>query len=310
MNLSGIKSKFTNYQLNKMKELEMSVNNGKNVINASYLSSERFNPSERISLTLRTLPTMLSIEKGIKYSFKSLKNNPDIPKTVASPDFIDQFEKYAQSMGIKSIGYTKVPVDLIFKDLSIRYENAIVFTKEMDKHAVDNDIPRKSEKDLKLYNDFGKKINELADYLRENGFGAHASHPIAGAVTYPTLAQNAGLGWRGNSNLLITPELGPRQKISAIFTSIENLPVKENNEHSWIADYCKTCGKCLKVCPGDAIVKIESHDGFKGTKLVPGRCVSGYKSCTICLKECPFNKRDYVSLKNRFEKITKKRRIS
>lgn len=301
MTVGGIKSRFTNYQLNKMKELEMSINKGKDAIKASYLSSERVDVSERISLTLRTLLTMLSIEKNIKYSFKSLNNNPSIPKTVASPDFVDRFENYALSMGIKSIGYTKVPVELIFKGLSIRYENAIVFTKEMDKNAVDNDIPRKSEKDLKLYNEFGRKVNELTDYLRENGYGAHASHPIAGVVTYPTLGQYAGLGWRGKSNLLITPELGPRQKISAIFTSIENLPVKEVNEHSWIADYCNNCGKCIKKCPEGAIVEVESHDGFEGTKLNPEFCRAGYESCTICMRECPFNKKDYLQIKSRFE---------
>jgi hypothetical protein len=54
----------------------------------------------------------------------------------------------------------------------------IVFTKEIDKNAVDNDIPQKAEKDLKLYNELGKKINVLTDYFRENGYGAHASHPM------------------------------------------------------------------------------------------------------------------------------------
>jgi hypothetical protein len=36
MNLSGIKSRFTNYQLNKMKELEMSINNDKDAIKSNY----------------------------------------------------------------------------------------------------------------------------------------------------------------------------------------------------------------------------------------------------------------------------------
>ncbi len=119
-------------------------------------------------------------------------------------------------------------------------------TKEIDKNQVDNELPGKSVADLKLYNKLGKITNDLADYLMENGFGAHASHPAVGSVTYPTLAQYAGLGYRGKSNLFITPELGPRQKIAAIFTSIQNLSFKGANEHSWVSDYCNICGKCMK----------------------------------------------------------------
>lgn len=69
MTLNGITSRFTNYQLNKMKELEMSINNDKNAIKSSYSSAERVDVSERISLTLRTLPTMLEIQKNIKIQF-------------------------------------------------------------------------------------------------------------------------------------------------------------------------------------------------------------------------------------------------
>jgi epoxyqueuosine reductase QueG len=203
-------------------------------------------------------------------------------------------------MGIEGIGYTKVHPDLIFKDRAILFENAIVFTKEIDQFAVDNDFPQKQANDLKLYDEFGKKTNELVDYLRKNGFSAQASPPTVGFVTYPSLAQSAGLGWKGKSNLLITPELRPRQKISAIFTSIENLPINEYNEHSWMSDYCNNCGKCIRTCPRNAIV--EKSAKFNVSGFIPELCKGCTDICTICMKECPFNKREYSHLKSRLEK--------
>lgn len=298
--ISGLKSNYTNKRMNKIRQLERSVNNIRGAIKSNYSSPEMVSVNKKTPL--RALPAMLSVGKNIEQNFKSLKNNPKFPKTIASNEFIKEFENHAKSMGIRSIGYVKVLPEMIFKDKAILYENAIVLTKEIDKNNVNNEFPGKPVADLKLYNEFGKKTNELAGYLRENGFGAHASHPAIGSVTYPTLAQYAGLGHVGKSNLLITPELGPRQKISAIFTSIDNIPVKYNNEHAWIADYCNTCGKCIKKCPKGAIVSIGSHNRSKGTKLVPELCKGCNESCTICMKECPFNKKEYNSLKDRFEK--------
>jgi ferredoxin len=299
--ISELRTNYTNKRLNKIKQLEMSVNNEMGAIKSNYASPEIVSVNKKTPL--RVIPTILSIGKNIEYNFESLKNNPVILKTTSFSDFIKEFENYAKSMGINSIGYAKVPPEVIFKDKAILYENAIVLTKEIDKNSVDTDLPGKAATDLKLYDELGKKTNELADFLRDNGFGAHASHPAIGSVTYPTLAQYAGIGWRGKSNLLITSELGPRQKISAIFTSIENLPIKEDNEHSWIGDYCNSCGRCIKKCPEDAIIELKSPDGIKRTKLVPELCRGCHGSCTICMKECPFNNREYTRIKNRFEKI-------
>jgi hypothetical protein len=44
-------------------------------------------------------------------------------------------------------------------------------------------------------------------------------------------------------------KLGTREKVAAIFTSIENLPFKDGNKHSWIADYCDLCGNVLENVP-------------------------------------------------------------
>lgn len=301
--LNGVFSSYSNYRLSKMEKLEISLNNEKNVIKSINSSPERFTVQKKVPI--RSIPTMISMGKNIEENVKSLKNNPDDPNTRASIKFMDKFEEHARSMGIKSIGYTKVDPELIFKDRAIIYENAIVFTKEIDKFGVDNDFPGKQQKDLELYNEFGIKTNEMVDYLRENGFSAQASHPSQGFVTYPTLAQNAGLGWRGKSNLLITPELGPRQKISTIFTSIENLPVNSGDDHSWIEDYCNYCGKCMKSCPGNAITEKKSIDGLNGFKFIPEHCIGCEKICTICMRDCPFNKKGYMQVKDKYEKIRK-----
>lgn len=297
--IEELKLKYTAKRMNKIKMLYKSANNEIGAIKSNSSSPEIFQVNKKTSL--RALPAMLSIGKNVEYNFESLKNNPITPKTAASDQFIQKFEELAKSRGITSIGYTKIFPELIFKDNAVLYENTIVLTKEIDKNQVDNDFPGKSVTDLKLYNKLGKITNDLADYLRENGYGAHASHPAIGSVTYPTLAQHTGIGYRGKSNLLITPELGPRQKIAAIFTSIENLPFNGVNEHSWIADYCNNCGKCMKKCPSDAIVEQEYPDGTIGSKFIPELCRGCYESCTICMKECPFNKREYARIYRRFK---------
>jgi epoxyqueuosine reductase QueG len=302
--ISELKSNYTNKRINKIKQLEVSVNNKNGAIKSNYSSPEMVSVNKKTPF--KSLLTMLSIGKNIEYNFKSLKNNPAIPKTAASSDFIKEFENYAKSRGIKSIGYIKVPPEIIFKDKAILYGNAIVLTKEIDKNEVDNEFPGKAVTDLKLYDEFGKKTNELADYLREKGFGAHASHPAIGSVTYPTLAQYAGLGWRGKSNLLITPELGPRQKISAIFASISNLPLNEVNEHDWIPYYCDKCGKCVKACPEKALVEKETCCGGTEIELVQKNCIGCSQGCTYCIEACPFEEKGYEHVKNKFDKMNAK----
>lgn len=163
--------------------LYMGANNEVGAIKSNSSSPEIFQVNKKTSL--RAIPTMLSIGKNVEYNFESLKNNPIKPKTTASDNFIQKFEELAKSMGITSIGYTRISPELIFKDTAVLYENTIVLTKEINKNQVDNELPGKSVTDLKLYNKLGKITNDLADHLRENGYGAHASHPAIGSVHIP-----------------------------------------------------------------------------------------------------------------------------
>ena len=297
--VTKIKDKYADYRLTKINKLENSVKEIEGHVTASQLSPEKLMP-DKLKITLKTLPRQLSIAKNMELTVKSLKNNPENPKVEAKTDFIKRFENYAGSIGIDNIGYIKVPSRLIFKDKSILFDNAIILTMEMDKDAVDL-APSSETQEMSniTYDELGKKTNKLAEFLRENGFGSHASHPAGGVVMYPNLAQNAGLGYKGMHGMLITPEFGPRQRLSTIFTSIQNLPVNNDNKHSWIPDFCAKCGKCIKNCPGNAIIQEKSPESGKTrTKIIKDLC----SGCTICMRECSFNRRQYTQIKDKFEK--------
>jgi ferredoxin len=294
--IEGIKNKYADYRLNKINNLENSVKEKEECVIASQSSPEQL-MLDKLKITLKTLPKQLSIAKNMEFTVKSLKENPENPKIVAENDFIRKLENYAESSGIDKVGYVKVPRELIFKDKAILYENAIILIMEMDKESVNaapSDITQ--EMGVVTYDELGKKTNEIAEFLRENGFAVHASHPAGGFVMYPHLAQMAGLGYRGRHGMLITPEFGPRQRISVIFTSIQNLPVADSNEHSWIPNFCVKCAKCVRTCPGNAIIE-ESFENEVKTKIIKDLC----HGCTICMRDCSFNKREYGQIKERLE---------
>lgn len=298
--ISEIKSKYADYRLNKINKMEDSINREENCINAAPTSPEKIMP-DKLKITLQTFPKQLSIAKNMENSVKSLKNNPKSPQFTANDDFILKLEKYAFSLDIDKIKYVKVPPELIFRDKSVLFENAIILLMEMDKTAVDK-APSDDTQSMSVvtYDELGKKTNQLAEFLRENGFAAQASHPAGGFVVYPALAQRAGLGWKGRHGMLITPEFGPRQRISAIFTSVENLPHNSGNEHLWVGEFCKKCGKCIRSCPANAITEEENGNGDKRTVILKEFC----HGCTICMRECNFNKRDYNQIKSKVEVIT------
>lgn len=244
---------------------------------------------------------------GGDYPDEFVANNPSKPKTMADEDFIEKLENYAHSIGITSIGYTKVPPELINEGNSILFPNAIVLTMEMDNDLIITDPGAEAQAlNDAHYEKLGNMTYQIADYLRENGFAAESAHPYGSVVRFTPLAQEAGLGWVGQSGLLITPVSGPRQKVSAVFTSIENLPIKTDDEHSWITEYCNRCGKCIKACPENALIETETCCGGKETEFVEERCIGCSEGCTYCIEDCPFDERDYTDIKNRFDRLNAK----
>jgi ferredoxin len=250
------------------------------------------------------IPIMIPTLMGIHKSLKSLSDNHANPKTHADSALIDEIKSLACRNGASSIGFTKVIPEWVFQKKAIAFDNAIVFAMEMDKDRMDT-APSKScmKTVMETYRDQGRLANKIAARLRNYGFGAHAGHPLMGLALYPPMAQKAGLGWIGLNGIIITPEHGPRVRLAAVFTSIQNLPFSEGNDHTWIESYCASCKICIKKCPPQALYgEPVLHNNGRLTFVENELCFpyfSDYYGCSVCVKVCPFNHVPYEVLREK-----------
>lgn len=294
----------------KIDEMEDKLAARKDVLHSSEGSPLRFEiMKERLKSNeggppVRMLPYMLQCLSGINESLKTLDENPSAPITEADQYLYREIEELALKLGATSIGYTKLPNRWIFQDKAVVYKNAIILTMEMDKEGIDSAPSIACMKTvMETYRDLGRITNQLAQLVRNYGFGAHAGHPLNGVALYPPLAQMAGLGWIGLNGIIITPEHGPRVRLAAVFTSIENLPFNNGNDYGWVAEYCESCRICIKKCPPGALMgEPFDHGDGRFTYVENELCFpyfNKYHGCSVCIAVCPFNNIPYEILKEK-----------
>jgi epoxyqueuosine reductase QueG len=260
-----------------------------------------------VPLTRITFKHILACIRNMKRAVLDLKKNPKNPKTKISKEDLVELEEFSKTINVSGIGFTKVPRRLIFEDKAIAYENAIVLVMNMDNKKIGTSPSKKSLKNIWFtYDKLSVASNKIARFLRQKGFGAHASPPLGGIALYPRLAQEAGLGEFGYSGILITPINGPTCRLAAVYVSAENLPITERNEHNWVRDYCEQCKRCIRECPPEAIYETPvERDAGRLTHIDNNKCFPYFGNnyaCTVCIKVCPFNNTDYHQLKENFLK--------
>ena len=249
----------------------------------------------------RTVPLVISSFQDIKKSLKIVVKGPATPKKELLPEELKQLEEFCRSLGVGAIGYVKVPRKYIFKNKAIHYENAVVLAMEMDKGLLERAPSNVTGVMVhKVYNKLGKVSLKVGEFLKNMGVGVHSGHPLLGQVLYPALAVKAGMGWYGKHGLLITPEFGPRVRLTAVYTSVTNLPFAIENPHNWIENFCRSCKLCVKKCPAKAIYE-ESKKGENGLikAINTHKCFPFFAEndgCGVCLKVCPFNQIGYQKL--------------
>jgi hypothetical protein len=307
-----IKSAVTNEDiLNKYKNRVMSNEfSPKQAIIQPVKFIKTMNTKDKIKFFTKILPKAASTILNVRTSYKTLRNNPETPDKLANPDFFNEFEEYAYSLGVGKVGYAKLTSNLVFKDSTVLFPNVIVLMLEMDKDIIQT-IPsfEAFKMIMNTYKQLNKATNKLSSFLREHNFGAQAGPALGGVANYVVLARNANLGWVGRLGLLISPEYGPRQRLAIIATSIENLPINPDivNPHWWIKDFCEHCGICIRECPGKAILEKPLIKDMGYTHIDNSKCFPHFYNqygCSICIKSCYFSYKEYEDLKKmNFEEI-------
>ena len=190
------------------------------------------------------------------------------------------------------------PIDDIPEDCT----TAIVMVHEMD-YTLMKTAPSYGENAAtgRGYSTMAHVASSVAHFLRDLGYKAIPSGNDT-ALSIP-LAIDAGLGEIGRNGLLITPQFGPRVRISKVFTNLSLVPDKP--VEIGVRQMCEVCGKCAKSCPGKAIAPgeptekgptLSNNHGIFKWYINPEKCfqfwVRNKGDCANCIRVCVFNKPD------------------
>jgi epoxyqueuosine reductase len=156
------------------------------------------------------------------------------------------------------------PIDVTALD----YKRVIVLAKHLN-NGVARIIPWGDR--TKFYNDeltlsgLEEVSLELVFWLEELGYPAIIVPPthvdpwrynddpkahMTTMISLPHAAVEAGLGTLGLNQQLLTPEFGPRVILTAVMASVDVEPDRRREQSLCLGP---SCGRCLSVCPGDAV---------------------------------------------------------
>ena len=121
---------------------------------------------------------------------------------------------------------------------------------------------------------------------------------LLGSISHKAVARLAGIGWQGKGLLIVSPQYGPRIRLSSVLTDMPlscDKPVKNK---------CGTCDECTRACPASAIKNLRTEDRYADREdaLHFQRCVEQTRRfkarlgieaqiCGVCVRVCPFGRR-------------------
>lgn len=158
-----------------------------------------------------------------------------------------------------------------------------------------------------ILNLIGYKVGEFLESKGYRTIPIPPAYPrfedkLFGVLSHRHAAVEAGLGEIGLSNLLITPQYGPRVRLDSVVTDAPLIP-DPRFEEEVCEKYQEKCGlACVKACPVNALNEKGELDKFKCLhnqekilNYIDPRGIVGPRNfelrCGICIAVCPIGLR-------------------
>ncbi len=180
-------------------------------------------------------------------------------------------------------------------------KSVLVFAKEMYKEVVNLLGPSKEVGEAEKGGLFGphgdylnsrltKAVYDLASFFRAEGyaslpfpaFGTPVDQRFLRAIfSFKHAAHEAGLGSIGRHGLLITPQFGPRVRLTCLLTRAEVAASPKTEK-----DYCLNCDACIRACPAQALRAPEKGEVYGMNQFACRTYRQAGLTCSVCLKAC------------------------
>ena len=216
----------------------------------------------------------------------------------------------AGMVGIANLKPLKEGLSTEPKDLLGSYTSAISIAVTLDMKAVAEMRGEPTPAYADNCKDINARLNNMTesivDWIKSRGFKAEAvpaskklvEGGTEGSVSHKAIAIMAGLGWQGKNLLVVTPQFGPRVRLSSVLT---DMPLTFDSP---IKNRCGRCTSCTEACPAGAIknVNTEFHYSDRNEAIDLDKCHNntlkymdvpsvGYTFCGQCIPVCPHGRK-------------------
>lgn len=180
------------------------------------------------------------------------------------------------------------------QNINVDHKYVIVFAEEMEFDMVST-APHTPTNIESMFN-YAKGAfisTQLASFIANLGYSATANHLRHYESLMVPLAVDAGLGELSRMGYLMTKELGPRVRLSAVSTDlplVPDKPVDIGADH-----FCEICKKCAVCCPSRSIPDgdKEEANGTLRWMLNAESCFEYWgkvgTDCNRCMMTCPWS---------------------
>ena len=207
----------------------------------------------------------------------------------------------AMSMGVKKIGFGDL--SQAGNKLTGQYPVGISLIMPMNTAVVDDGSdPEFFSHQMAQRESMETVKAALGDLLASYGHRWHSvsndmdAESFTGELSHKMVASQAGLGWIGKSSIFITPEYGPRVRLTSLLTDAPYKTAVKRMESQ-----CGDCRSCTDACPAGAIRNKEWAFGMGREELLDFKICADYRqklgiglgrrhSCAYCMKACPFGR--------------------